>query len=297
MKAAETVIGLVLAGQLATLNIFAQGVSIGSGGETPDASALLDLNVSGISEKKGLLIPRMTESEKLEISSPATSLLVYQTDATSGYYYYDGTQWVAFGATNDDLGNHTASENIELNGNWISGDGDSEGITIAPNGNIGLGIASANANVHAAGPVMVDNLAGSGTRMVVADENGELTTQVIPSPLPTSRSSSSNKSINAASYSGGNSVMTDITLSNMPAGTYLVQYSLVFSGSSDGAFIINAAGSNIAASERFEANGNVSGMAVVTLASTGDIQLRGRKNGGGPGFTVTHRTLTAVLTN
>ena len=30
------------------------------------------------------------------ISSPATGLLVFQTDGTPGYYYYNGTSWVSF---------------------------------------------------------------------------------------------------------------------------------------------------------------------------------------------------------
>jgi hypothetical protein len=59
---------------------------------TPDASAILDVKVTGAT-KKGVLIPRMTASERLSISSPAVGLLVYQTDGTSGFYYWDGSVW------------------------------------------------------------------------------------------------------------------------------------------------------------------------------------------------------------
>lgn len=295
MKATLVVIGMVIVGQLVGSNALAQGVSIGSEATPPDASALLDLNVSEMSEKKGILIPRMTESEKLEIQTPATGLLIYQTDNSAGFQFYDGTQWRSIGG--DDLGGHTASANLDMEGNWLSGDGDDEGVFVASTGNVGVGVSSPQVNLHAQGPVQVNNLAGSGPRMVVADANGQLTTQDIPSVVPNSLSASSNKSISSASYSSGSSVMTDVTLQNLPAGTYLVQYSLVFSGSSAGAFIVYADGSSVASSERSESSGNVSGMAVVTLTSTGDIQLRGKKNGGGSGFTVTHRTLTAVLTN
>lgn len=297
MRLKNLYIILLLGGAIPSINTYGQGVVIsGNSAATPDPSAILEIDVSSMTAKKGMLIPRMTSGQMNEIASPKESLLVYQTDGASGFMYYDGFNWVPFGGT-DDLGNHTASDNIELNGNWISGDGDSEGLNVAANGNIGLGVASANTNVHAAGPVMVNDLAGSGTRMVVADANGQLTTQTIPMTIPTSLSSSTSKSINSASYSGGNSVMTDITLQNMASGTYLVQYSLVFSGNSDGSFIINAGGTNVATSERSESSGNVSGMSVVTLSGTGDIQLRGKKDSGGSGFTVTHRTLTAVLTN
>jgi len=56
-------------------------------GISPDASAILD--VSG--NDGGLLIPRMTESERDLISLPAHSLMIYQTDGTTGYYYNSGT--------------------------------------------------------------------------------------------------------------------------------------------------------------------------------------------------------------
>ena len=74
-----------------TLNtlIFAQGVSINTNGADADASAILDVS----STTQGFLPPRMTESQRIAISSPATGLLVFQTDATTGLYYYTGTQW------------------------------------------------------------------------------------------------------------------------------------------------------------------------------------------------------------
>ena len=271
----------------------AQNVGIGADSFMPDASAVLELR----STTSGLLIPRMTESERDLIGSPAAGLMIYQKNNSPGFYYYNGFTWVPFGGASDNFGDHIAEENIALDGYWLSNDGDDEGIYVSSNGNVGVGVGAPQTAFHTAGTVRHQSLAGSGSRMVVADANGNLSTQTIASPVPTSRSSSTNKSINSASYSGGNSVMTDITLSNMPAGTYLVQYSLVFSGSSSGAFIVNAGGSNVTVSERAESSGNVSGMAVVTLSSAGDIQLRGKKNSGGSGFTVTHRTLTAIPTN
>src|SRR5258708_37731154 len=56
------------------------------------ASSVLDVN----SVLKGFLAPRMTQVQRTAISSPADGLLVYQTDATKGFYYYNGTSaaWV-----------------------------------------------------------------------------------------------------------------------------------------------------------------------------------------------------------
>ena len=71
---------------------------IGIGTTTPDASSALDLS----SITSGLLIPRMIESERVGITNPATGLMVYQTDATAGFYYYDGATWAGLGDTTAD---------------------------------------------------------------------------------------------------------------------------------------------------------------------------------------------------
>ncbi len=63
--------------------------NIGIGTNTPNASAKLDIT----STTSGLLTPRMTQAQRTGIATPATGLLVYQTDGTTGFYYYDGTAW------------------------------------------------------------------------------------------------------------------------------------------------------------------------------------------------------------
>lgn len=71
---------------LFTAPLFSQ---VGIGTTTPDASAQLDIS----SSSKGLLTPRMTAAQRTSISNPATGLLVFQTDATQGFYYYNGSSW------------------------------------------------------------------------------------------------------------------------------------------------------------------------------------------------------------
>jgi trimeric autotransporter adhesin len=72
-------------------NIFPSTGSAGIGTTTPDASSLLEIK----STQKGILIPRMTSAQRNAIVTPATGLLIYQTNSTPGFYYYTGTAWKA----------------------------------------------------------------------------------------------------------------------------------------------------------------------------------------------------------
>jgi len=75
--------------------IEAQNVGINATGNNPDNSAMLDVQ----STDKGMLIPRMTEAQRDAIALPATGLMIFQTDATAGFYYYNGTAWTAVGSS------------------------------------------------------------------------------------------------------------------------------------------------------------------------------------------------------
>lgn len=59
-------------------------------GTDPNTSAILDLS----STTQGFVAPRMTSAQRTAIATPVTGLIVYQTDGTAGYYYYNGTQWL-----------------------------------------------------------------------------------------------------------------------------------------------------------------------------------------------------------
>ena len=87
------------AGSNKTASVYRSGsVGIGSA-TTPNASAQLDVN----STTKGFLPPRMTRAQRIAITSPATGLIVYQTDASSGtipgLYCYNGSAWNILAAT------------------------------------------------------------------------------------------------------------------------------------------------------------------------------------------------------
>jgi len=67
--------------------------SIKTDGTAPHASAMLDVQ----STTKGMLVPRMTTAQRSAISSPATGLMVFDTN-TGGFWFYDGTAWADLSA-------------------------------------------------------------------------------------------------------------------------------------------------------------------------------------------------------
>ncbi len=75
----------------------AQSVAINTDGTAAATSAILDVR----STTQGMLIPRMNATQRGLIASPATGLLVYQTDAPAGFYFFNGVAWISLNATTD----------------------------------------------------------------------------------------------------------------------------------------------------------------------------------------------------
>lgn len=87
-------------------------------------SAANDMDASAIGEfrstTKGFLLPTVTEAQREAIPSPATGLLVFQTDNIPGLRQYNGTDWVF--VTGDlqsvlNNGNEATDVNMKLIGN------------------------------------------------------------------------------------------------------------------------------------------------------------------------------------
>jgi regulator of replication initiation timing len=109
----------------------AQSIAINTDGSVADASAVLDVK----SANKGMLIPRMDLNARNLIGSPATGLIIYQTDNTPGFYFYNGTVW---GLMQDQLGNHIMTQNLVSGNNYISKTGTANGIKILDNGGVSI---------------------------------------------------------------------------------------------------------------------------------------------------------------
>lgn len=116
---------------LMPLILFSQN-NIGINTTNPDATAALDVT----STSQGMLIPRMTQAQRDLIGgggTPATGLLVYQTDNTPGFYFYNGSAWTSLNggggsATTDasalttgTLADARLSSNVTQQGNTFNG--------------------------------------------------------------------------------------------------------------------------------------------------------------------------------
>ncbi len=93
MKKFTFTLNLLLFCLLSAGSLFAQSVGVGT--TTPDASAELDVT----STDKGILIPRVNIANlnmAAPVASPATALMVYNTNATTGvgFYSWDGSKWI-----------------------------------------------------------------------------------------------------------------------------------------------------------------------------------------------------------
>lgn len=107
-------------------NTYPASGAVGIGTLSPNASSLLDIT----STSKGVLIPRMTKTQRDAIASPATGLLIYQTNSSPGFYYYTGAQWTPIAAK----GANTKLSNLSAAGTAINRD-----LTPATNGAVDLG--------------------------------------------------------------------------------------------------------------------------------------------------------------
>jgi hypothetical protein len=82
---------------------------VGIGTTTPDASSVLHLETAG-TDKKGVILPRMTTAERDAIASPAEGLLIYNTE-TAAFQYFTQGNWVELGTAESNC-NFTILPNV-----------------------------------------------------------------------------------------------------------------------------------------------------------------------------------------
>jgi len=85
----KTIISTLALCLCAYMTVDGQSVAINSTGNSPDSSAMLDIQ----STTQGVLVPRMNSLARDSISNPSEGLLVYDLDTKSFWYFQSGS-WV-----------------------------------------------------------------------------------------------------------------------------------------------------------------------------------------------------------
>jgi len=185
---------------------------VGIGTVTPDGSSILDITATD----KGVLIPRMTQSQRNLIGSPVEGLLVYQTDNTPGFYYYNGTWTNVAGTGAEEINDLTDAKTVTRS--VYIGDGAGNSNNSGDNQNTALGhdaLTDNNSgiqNVAIGESTMLDNTSGErntvvGQSAMRNNATGNRNTVVGEDALYSNTSGSSNVAIgNRAAYgeSGSN---------------------------------------------------------------------------------------------
>ena len=175
----KTFVTLFIIGILMASNTVYSQVAVNTDGSDPDASAMLDVQ----STEKGMLVPRMTESERDAISDPANGLLIFCTDDNNFYMNKGSTdipdwqvmssQWVNndskiyFDGGNVGIGNSNPGIKLQVQGKI----GAAWGSTNNPSFVFGTGTEGSGFSSPASNEIAVIN---SGNESARFDNSGRL---------------------------------------------------------------------------------------------------------------------------
>ena len=161
-----------------------QSLSINTDGSTANASAMLDVK----SLTKGLLIPRMSRTERDAIIAPATGLMIFQNAPDSiGFYYYNGSSWtwLLSNSNADSLAWKTRGNAGTTAANNFIGTTDNvplvfrvnnaEKMRVTPAGNVGIGVSVPAVTLDVAGSAIfgIGNI-NTGTKSIVSGSTNTL---------------------------------------------------------------------------------------------------------------------------
>jgi len=144
---------------------------VGIGTATPAGTAILDLT----STNTGLLIPRLTTTQRGLVSNPpATGLLVYDLTLNT-FYYYNGTQWLPLVSSSGSgagwmlLGNAGTVPSTNFLGTTDANDlvfstNSVEGMRLTSGSDLAVGVTSATQKLEVGGNIRLDPVAGTASQ-------------------------------------------------------------------------------------------------------------------------------------
>ncbi len=261
-----------------------QNVGINSNGASPNTSAMLDVDVSALSTKKGILIPRITSAQKTAMNplgAAAQGLLIYQTDGLEGFYYNTSTtttpNWVYLlpsstsGAGWTITGNSGTTASAAAIGSTVSnnfiGTTDAIDFVLATNNLERMRINSAG-------------LFGIGTNTLGSQKFEVLTSNSALNAIYGAHSSTAAASV----YSGVQGALTG-------AGTATTG-SLAYHNSSDKRFAVYGSGGDLAGAF----NGIVSINPLSTSLTSYDLEVR-NATGGNPANAILRQSASNTTSN
>jgi hypothetical protein len=114
-------VAMALIGMFTTFTTIAQTNNVGIGTTSPDSSAALEISATD----KGMLVPRLTSTQRKDIETPAEGLLVF--DVTTASFWFYNNDWTELIST------ASASPAVGRARNWMFGNAQGGG-----GGNVGL---------------------------------------------------------------------------------------------------------------------------------------------------------------
>jgi len=163
---------------------------VGINTTNPDDSAILDVS----STDSGILLPRMTEGQRIGITNPAMGLLIYQTNNSEGFWFFNGTAWQLLSGSNgwELIGNTGTNPSINFIGttdaeDFIVKTNNDEVMRVSDGGNVGIGTTNPQSPLHivtnSITPLSIRDGSQMNGRILMSNADGDATWQEAPSIL------------------------------------------------------------------------------------------------------------------
>lgn len=185
----------LLTALLTFIGLHTISAQVGIGTPTPNETAILELK----STERGLLFPRMSSNQRIDITTPATGLHVFDTDTNSAWFF-DGTNWVNY-ATQSKYGDVKSGIQSADHDGWILLDGRALSTLSTPQQSVATSLGLAGNLPDASDAYLAQN---GGT---MASVTGSNTTALTKANLPNTTFTGSTS--NEGSHSHGGTTKID----------------------------------------------------------------------------------------